>query len=76
MVISLGKIIRTLKLITVFIVLCICMNQLVGWLKHWTEPGLAPLYSTESEVLAGGYGPSGEDVGLKQRLMLYYWLGE
>lgn len=76
MVISWKQIVRVLKRVALFIALCLCVYQLVDGLKLLTQRGLDSLYSTERQTIAGREAPLGEDVGIKKRLLLYYWLGE
>lgn len=76
MVISMKQIIRMLKRVAIFVALCFCMFQLIEGLKLLTARGLDPLYATDRQTFAGSTAPLGEDVGIKKRLLLYYWLGE
>ncbi|MDA8353277.1 MAG: DUF4227 family protein [Firmicutes bacterium] len=80
MIFSLRRMAGWAKFLTKFVILTLVLYQLIAWVSHWLEPvhryGEPKGPAVKVFASHGDAGAGGGLTDIKQRLLLFYWLGE
>lgn len=79
MIISVGKWLERLKFILLFLVLTLLFSKMFGALTAWIEPQQKyrePKGNAVKVFGAAANKGAEEEISFKERLKLFYWIGE
>ncbi|WP_185955985.1 DUF4227 family protein [Melghirimyces algeriensis] len=80
MIVSLRRLAAWARFLTMFVILTMIFYHVIAWVSQWFEP--AYRYGQPKGPAVKVFAPSGKtDYGktwiqMKDRVLLYYWLGE